>query len=362
MDSTTSVGSGTPGASGSALPEIEAPAGHGWRRPTPEDLPLIAALHDRCDVDRIGEVTGSGADVARDLIEPAARDEAIVVFPADRPDVIAAYALFQEDRDPWTGDLDLYLEGRVDPDHTGHELATFLLDRGVRRARLAARSAGEERVTLVTSTANEDRRARNFYLQNEFAPARHLLRLRLDLEDLPPRPPLPEGIRIRPWRSEDLAATWHAHQMSFADHWDFESVDLSEWRYMEVDRRDDFDGSLWMLAVTDAAPETLARPELAAVPLTPGGEVVVGIALGHVAADDVTRVEIRHLGVLQVARGAGVARRLLVEMFHAAAAAGATQVGLEVDDITEHGALRLYQQAGMRIARRFDVYVRDVEA
>jgi ribosomal protein S18 acetylase RimI-like enzyme len=50
-----------------------------------------------------------------------------------------------------------------------------------------------------------------------------------------------------------------------------------------------------------------------------------------------------------------VALALLRSVFASLRDRGITRVGLEVDDITLHGALRLYERAGMRVARRTDV-------
>jgi ribosomal protein S18 acetylase RimI-like enzyme len=62
------------------------------------------------------------------------------------------------------------------------------------------------------------------------------------------------------------------------------------------------------------------------------------------------------LGVLAHARGGGVGRALLEHGFELLARRGFTRIRLNVDSGNETGATRLYERAGMRVRRTFDLY------
>ena len=319
------------------------PAGYRIRRPTWDDLTAVAELYAACDRDRLGTVRHTEEDVRTWWLADDRFDDALLV--EDRTTgALAGYAFFHEDRDPWTGDADLYLEGRVHPDHTGRGIASFLLARGEQRARLAATRGAGEVVVLRTSTANEDARARNFYISRGFVPARHFLHMRIDLDAPPPAPEVPEGITIRRFLpGVDDEAIWAAMEEAFADFWGHQPRDLEEWRLTEIGRVEDFDPDLWFLADT--------------------GDAVAGAALCRLGLPEQPDLGYVHdLGVRPAWRGRGLALALLRTAFVTFHARGVRHVGLQVDDITEQGAARLYRRAGMQVARRMDVYEKLVPA
>ncbi len=313
------------------------PSGFGVRRPTWDDLAAVASLYAACDRDRLGTVRHTVDDVRSWWLADDRFDDALLVERiADG--LLSGYAFFHEDRDPWTGDLDLYLEGRVHPDATGNGIATFLLARAEGRAERAAARAGEGVVVLRTSTANEDERARAFYVASGFVPARHFLHMRIDLQQPLPAPQAPEGVEIRRFLPGlDDEAVWAAMEDAFSDFWGYQPRELDEWRANEIGRVEDFDPDLWFLAEA--------------------GDQVVGAALCRLGLPEHPDLGYVHdLGVRPVWRGRGIALALLRTAFVAFHGRGIQHVGLQVDDITEEGAARLYRRAGMRVTRRMDVY------
>ena len=314
------------------------PAGITVRRAGWDDLDAVVALYNACSLDRIGEAIWRRDDIHHRWLEPDRFEDTLV---AERDGELVGYAEFSADVDPWTGELDLYLDARVHPSATGLGIGTFFLRRSVGRALAAAEDVpGEHRVALRTSLPDADERGRALFQRTGFRPVRHFLDMRLDLDDPPPPPEVRSSVRIRRFvLGEDDEAVWRAYEAGFADHWAHEPQSFDDWRYIAIEHEEHVDPTLWFLA------ESVADGELVGVCLTRAG-----------MPDDPEMGYIRDLAVVPEWRRRGVATRLLRTAFAEFSARGLRRVGLEVDDVTLDGAARLYERAGMRIARRTDVY------
>jgi mycothiol synthase len=307
------------------------PEGVHLRRATPDDLDAVARLYADCARERTGQELWTRDDIAARWAA-GRREDTLLVEDADGR--LLAYGEFHEDRAPWTDDVDLYLDARVHPTATGRGLGTFLLARAEARAR---RVDAPQPLTLRTTLVDAEDRARALLERQGFRPVRHFLDLRMDLDERPPEPVWPAGIRGRPVDlTHEDRRVWQALQVAFADHWAFEPLAFHEWRYLVVDREED-DGTLWRLAEDD------------------DGIVGVAVVRGSMPEDPGLGY-IRDLGVVPRARGRGVATALLRAVFVALHERGVRRVGLDVDDLTTHGALRLYEAAGMSVVHRTDVY------
>lgn len=313
------------------------PAGVWLTRATTDDLERVARLYQRCERDRIGEATTRTDDVwQRWVVHGGPGDDTLLVLD-DASGELVAYAEFHEDTDPWTDALDLYVEGRVDPLHTGRGLATFLLHRAEDRARRAVARSGAEASVLRIAVVDGDDHARRWHERRGFRPIRHFLQMRLDLTDPPPTPRWPEGVRLRRARLADVPRVWAAHQRAFADLPTALPATLAEWREARIDRDPAFDPELWLLA-QDV------------------DEEIVGVCLARGATPEAPEVgDIRDLGVVPGHRRRGVAMALLRTVFGDFRSRGLTGAALEVDDVTLDGAVALYHAAGLRVARRTDV-------
>lgn len=312
-----------------------APPGVALRRAGWEDVARVAALYRTCELDRVGEVSVRDEDVRhRWLGLDGPGDDTLLVEDPDG--TLVAYAEFHEDADPWTDALDLYVEGRVHPDHQGRGLATFLLQRAEDRARRAVARSGIDDAVLRTTVVDGDDRALTWFARRGFHPVRHFLRMGLDLQAPPPDPVAPAGIRIVAVDRGDLALAWDVHQRAFADLPTSEPAPFPAWREARVDRDPGFDPSLWWLAVH--------------------GEDPVGVCLARAGTPEAPEVgDVRDLGVVPAWRRRGVAMALLRTALRAFHARGLTGAALEVDDVTLEGAVALYRAAGMRVSRRTDV-------
>lgn len=353
------------------------PPGLVLRRPIRADLSAVAELYASCSLARVGAVTVRRGDLEARWIELGSlHDVLLVEDPQEHPSLVA-YAEFTTDIDPWTGALDLGIDGRVHPAQTGRGLGRFLLGRAEDRARMVTLERGEHEAVLTTTVVDGDDDARAFFARRGFMPVRHLLMLRLDLHAAPPRPAWPSGLRWRPVKQgEDDRALWAAHQAAFADvptHLPLSFEDFVTDRLVPADRHattssDPSDDPADTATNppdtatnppnTDANNRSTRDPAVQLVATDDHGQIV-GFSLGR-AGRPGARGDgwIRDLGVVPSWRRRGAGLALLRQSFEELRARGMTGVGLEVDDVTLEGAVALYRRAGMRIVRRTDVLER----
>ncbi len=319
------------------------PPGFRVRRPTWDDLETVLDLYNACSLDRIGEAIHERDDIHHRWLEPDRFQESLIAEQESDGRVVG-YAEFHADVDPWTDELDLYLEARVHPDATGHGLGTFFLDRAIDAAWLEAEDVpGDQRIALRTTLADADDRGRALFDRLGFVPVRHFLDMRLDLEEPRPIPEVRSSVRIRRMAlGVDDEAVWRAYELGFADHWDHDPQTYEDWRYIQMDREEDLDPALWFLAETR------------------DGEIVGVCICRQGMPEDPDIGYVRDLTVVPGWRGRGLAMALLRTAFVAFHDRGLRRVGLEVDDVTLDGAARLYQRAGMTVARRTDVYEKEL--
>jgi mycothiol synthase len=318
-----------------------APPGFRLRRPHWGDLDRVAALHAAAARGRGGSVPVRADDLRVRWLGFDDFDDALLVEAVSAPDPDpVAYAAFEAFVDPWTGELDLHVEGTVHPDWACHGLAGFLLARSEDRALVAARDAGHRGARLRTSLEDGDDRARAWFAERDFTPVRHLLELRLDLHAPPPTAVWRSGVRCRTFRpGVDEHVLWETHQAAFTDVPTHLPLDLDDFLDDRLRRYPDLDPGLVLLAEHD--------------------DEVVGLAICR-AGTEVAPEDgwVRDLGVVPAWRRNGIGMALLRTAFAAFRARGLTGVALEVDDVTLEGAVALYRRAGMRTVRRTDVLER----
>jgi ribosomal protein S18 acetylase RimI-like enzyme len=142
---------------------------------------------------------------------------------------------------------------------------------------------------------------------------------------------VPPPVEIRPYEDADERVLYEVNEASFADHWGFRPTSLEN--FNEELHGEDWDPSLVFLA--DANGETV----------------------GHVIAFRFeTGGYIGSLGVVKEWRGRGIATALLRRTFAELARRGMPEVRLGVDAQNPHGAVALYERAGMTIYRRYDTF------
>jgi ribosomal protein S18 acetylase RimI-like enzyme len=167
--------------------------------------------------------------------------------------------------------------------------------------------------------------------QRGYRDARHFLEMVVDLEQPPPQPPWPDGIRPEQFRREDARDFHTALGTAFENEWGFVSSPFDEWLERRVDKSDT---SLYFLARDGNEIAAVIRNE----PERRG--------MGWVGA----------LGVLPAWRRRGLGRAMLLHSFGAFCERGIRRVGLGVDSENPTGAKRLYESVGMHVTMEDVVY------
>jgi mycothiol synthase len=225
-----------------------------------------------------------------------------------------------------------WIDLRVPPAKGAEELAAALLGALEERAAEGAVPGASVRV----SVAAPDGRTRGCVEGAGYELFRHSFQMRIDFDGELPEPVWPKGISMRTFvRGQDEETVYEAHQEAFADgfehaRWPYEN--WREWAFSES-----FDPSLWFVAKD-------------------GGEIAGVCLCRSQAGPDGELGWVNVLGVRRPWRGRGLGRALLLHTFGEFRARGKRGVGLGVDGLNPTGAVRLYEQAGMHVARRFDQY------
>jgi ribosomal protein S18 acetylase RimI-like enzyme len=165
---------------------------------------------------------------------------------------------------------------------------------------------------------------------------RHFFTMEIDLDEEPEQPVWPDGIAVRTLEPGEERAVYDVDMEAFHDHWDFFPVPFEEWRDYFLGSSD-FDPTAWFLAMDgdEIAGTSLCKPER-----RPGVGWVNVLAV---------RRPWRRLG-----------KALLLHSFRDLRSRGRERAALNVDGENLTGAVRLYEQAGMRVAHRDDSYRKDL--
>jgi mycothiol synthase len=240
----------------------------------------------------------------------------------------------------------LWSWGCVHPEQRSLGIGTALLAWEEERGRIAVANAPSgTRVSLRQSVSILDEPAGRLLESSGYVAIRHNYQMRIELDSSVPVPAWPSGVAVRSFDpGQDLAPLVETVRASFRDHWGYvESPwesDLAVWRHIITEEKD-FDAALWFLAVH--------------------GERIVGVALCSAEeTEDPDLGFVNTLGVVRDWRRHGVGLALLHHAFAELGRRGKKRVGLGVDASSLTGAVRLYERAGMHIARRRVLYEREL--
>lgn len=243
------------------------------------------------------------------------------------------------------GSVEIEDEGRVWADGEVHPAYRR---RGIGTALLAfidekAAAAGLERVSaehpvflqhvgLSTSTENFKllERAGYHYVRSFYT-------MQIDFDAPIEASPLPDGLELRPFdQARDLQAVYEAHQDSFQDHYGFHSDPFEEWQHFMVNRPE-YDGTLWRIAWD--------------------GDQIAGIAINRsFGAADPGKGWVGTLGVRRAYRKRGLGGALLRHSLVGFQARGFHSAGLGVDANSLTNAVALYENAGMYVRLKRDIW------
>lgn len=239
-----------------------------------------------------------------------------------------------------------WLWGRVHPQYEGLGIGSYLMDWAEAKAhRVIDRVPPEARISVRCGCISSYAPANALFEGRGMACIRYFYRMQIDLDQPPAPAQFPPHIVVQTLVEQpDLRAIFHALEESFSDHWGYvpesEEKVLQRWRHMiETDK--DFDPALWFLAMDGAeiAGISLCSPRL------PEDE-----NLGWVG----------QLGVRRAWRRQGLGLALLQHSFVEMHRRGKQRVGLGVDASSLTGATRLYEKAGMVVARQFNTYDKEI--
>lgn len=299
------------------------------RRPTLDDVPAATDLFARIDLHDSGSVDTDLEETRDDWRDADLANDCWLV--TDAGGIPVAYAEIQLRRR-------VHLEGwvAVDPEWRRRGIGTRLADLVEARAReLLERTPDGARITLEGWVDTGAAAGGRFLAARGMTPVRRFWRMRIDLGEEPPAEgPLPEGIVIRTFQvGHDEHATWEASEDAFADHWGHVRAEFDEWNRRT--KGDLFDPGLWFLAIENG---TIAGTALCS-PWLGGGWV-------------------GSLGVRRPWRGRGIGEALLRRAFVEFHRRGRRTVALGVDAESLTGATRLYERAGMRVDRVYELSIR----
>jgi ribosomal protein S18 acetylase RimI-like enzyme len=261
-----------------------------------------------------------GTDVRRDVF---------VAVENGRP---AAYADVGEDGESGT---QFWLDVRLPPG-ASEPAGEALLEAAERRAvELAAAKGADGDRRLIAGAWSVNERLNRLLERAGFRLYRHSFRMTIELDGEIAEPAFAEGLTVRGFEPGDERAVFEAVDEAFRDSWDHVPSSYAEWRHWTVDR-EDFDPSLWWLALD--------------------GDAIAGFCLCRVHETEQDLGWVSSLGVRRPWRRRGIARALLLASFHEFRRRGLVRVGLGVDADSQTGANLLYESAGMRPVRRYDLY------
>ncbi len=308
------------------------PEGYLLRPASLADIPDTQRVLDDAESADCGEPRRHDDKVEVLLRDPhldLSRDTRVVTTPAGCAVPIAAVSLVR--RPHTTGEITA--DHYVHPEHRGRGLCEVMLD-GIeaRATELAATLAPGVEASLIhwAEPAGESHTA---FMARGFAIVRQSYEMRLDIGAELAAPQWPAAISPRTLRVGCDEPRIHAADAeAFAEHYLFEPRPYAEWRRSSVERPD-FDPGLWLIGWD--------------------GDEIAGYVAGVVAEDGGL---VENLAVRRPWRRGGLGLALLLEEFRALAARGVTVVRLFVDAQNATGAVALYERAGMRVARRFNVY------
>jgi mycothiol synthase len=278
-----------------------------------------------------GENTVGLDEVQQWFTDPTIDPEHDFLLAFDADGRLGAFTLLE---DPATDHSVVWTRLVLHPDHgdeaVGEELLARIETRAAEHGAAGARQRG--------GCAAPDAVIAGVLRRRGYELVRHFFRMLAPLDAPPAAPAWPEGLELRPVDPEgDLMPLFIADEEAFEDHWGYVRVSYELWLHWMTGST--YDPGLWFVAYDgdEIAGYALCKPQEGGDPSTGWVEV---------------------LGVRRQWRRRGLAVALLLHAFGEFHRRGHARVGLGVDADNTTGAVRLYEKAGMRPVRQWDVYER----
>jgi mycothiol synthase len=318
---------------------VQPPPGYELRVASVDDADAIAELINEVNVAEVGFPWTTADEVRGDLTAPD-RDPAHDVLLLDASGTLAGYlTLSMDDDEDADGVTPANMLAWIRPARWGHGLSTWLLSVGERQLQREGRETGRARIAIYLACWSSNEAAKRLFATLHHSHARTFLELRRELDRPTAAAQAPEGIEIRAFDvATDARRTHAALAEAFGDHWGRPLAPYARWMHDHVEGPNAAsDLGLWFVAVDgdDIVGAICTRPEMGS------------------AADTAYVAE---LAVRRPWRGRGIARALLLTTFDAARDRGISAIELSVDASNPMGATRLYEGAGMRVVRSFEIW------
>ncbi len=314
-----------------------------WRPLTLDDDAALARLYAAAEeVDRTGEHFST--EDLREELEGPNIDLATASTGAWAGDRLVGYGVVRR-RDAANPVHMIRLQSVVHPDHRDDAVGAHLVEWFTRTSReVHERAFPGAPLELHHAGHQNERWIAGVLAAAGYEHQRTMVDMRVGLADLPPQPPMPDGVEPVPFGFEYDLATLDARNDTFGDHWGSTAYEPDAWRHLVTGSKD-------------------FRPDLSFLVLD--GEKVLAFVLSHFYASEAEATGIREhfatwVGTRDALRGRGVASGLLGHTVLAAKAAGFERSALNVDVDNAHRALGVYERCGFRVEDEWHVYVRPV--
>jgi len=238
-----------------------------------------------------------------------------------------------------------WIYGCVHPSHWGKGIGGHMLTWAEDHARLALeKCAPDLRVAPRSGAEAHNKNALALLDGLGWKLIRSYYRMVTDLDSAPEVPALPNGITIRPFDPEtEMEAVYLTYEDTFKDHFGFVvqpfEKGFADFKHNLVEEPG-YDPQIWFVAMA--------------------GDEMIGVCICRTEDPEDTECGwVNELGVRRAWRKHGIGHALLKQAFAAFYAAGKKRAGLGVDASSLTGALRLYENAGMRVLRQFNQYEKE---
>ncbi len=302
-----------------AVTELALPLGLMWRPATMGDAEAVTELVAVCEIAATGEREIEVEDVRSEWRRASVHleDDTVLVFDGSRL-VGAAQVVGAR-----------YLAVDVHPDVRERDIASALLRWG------EARSRRQGAVTIGQTVPDSDTWTRDLFLANGYAPFWTSWALEMRLDGEPETPIIPPGASIRPAAVETEDRAIHALLEAAFGEWESRPpTPFEDWRAWAIGR-----GGFepWWL------------------PVAVDGDEIVGVAY-LVPYPDIGWV--MQIAVRRSHRGRGLGQALLKHACREFHLRGFRLAGVSTDSRT--GALGLYEHVGMKVARSYTHYAKEL--
>jgi mycothiol synthase len=306
------------------------PVGYSMRAPTAADAPAVAQLIAACELAETGTASMATEELLGDWKGMDLAENAVLVTAPGGG--VAAYADLLH-----RSYVSVAVYGHVHPEHRGRGLGACLVRWGEEwtRSRMERAPTGA-RVEVRHYLRHSNEPARRLLESLGYAPVRAVYVMTAALDQAPPEPEWPEGIRARGFvPGQDERATFEAYEEASREMWGRPRGTFERW--MEWMRHSD--------------------PTLLFIAEDPGRGEIAGVCACSAVAG---RGDVGGLRVRQAWRRRGLGLALLRHAFGEFYRRGLREVRLSVDAASPTGAPRLYARAGMHVAESYVIHQKEL--